>query len=140
MKTISRLIPFVFILTFCCGKSFSQTKNSQAYFIRSLNYVGSVVPFKLYIDDVLVCKLKNNKYSVHDLSPGAHTFAVQNTGLSSHRKSIPLKINVEENKTVYLTVVNGSSLYLQEVTQASADMLIKKTVQVKDCQTGSKDK
>lgn len=133
MKTIFKFFAFIFILGVCNSKLYAQTEQGQAYFIRSLNYVGSAVPFKLYIDDVLVCKLKNNKFSIHNLTPGQHSFSVQNTGLSNHKKSEAIKINIEANKTSYLTIVNGANLYLQEVTPASADQLFKKTVQQKNC-------
>lgn len=108
MKTILKSITVLLICGVSTGKLRAQTEQGKTYFIRSLNYVGSAVPFKLYVDDVLVCKLKNNKFSIHSLTPGKHIFSVQNTGLSNHKKSTPLKVNIEANKPTYLTVINGS--------------------------------
>jgi len=132
MKFI-RLTAFLLVCTFYASKSFSQEKKGQIYFIRSLNYVGSAIPFKMIIDDNVVCKLKNNRYSVHEVPVGEHSVSVQNTGLSNHHMSRPMTVKVEEGKIVYLTVVNGSELYLQEVTQSSAETVLKRTTQTKDC-------
>jgi hypothetical protein len=125
----------VFLLTcFLCSLAASaQSKGGQIYFVRSLNYVGSAVPFNMYIDGKLVCKLKNNRYSVHDVTAGEHNVSIKNTGLGSHQMSRALTIKVEEGKINYITVENSSNLYLQEVTQASGVELLKKTTQTTKC-------
>lgn len=113
--------------------AFKSRENGQIYFIRSTNMVGSVVAFKVFIDDSLVCNLKNKRYSVHDIAPGEHTVSIQNTGLASHKKSKPLKITVQEGKINYLVAINGSELYLQETVESSAKELLKKVAVTREC-------
>ncbi len=113
--------------------AFKPQENGQVYFIRSTNSVGSMVAYKVFIDDTLVCDLKNKHYSVHDIAPGEHTVAIQNTGLASHKKSRPLKITVQAGKINYLVAINGSEIYLQETVETSAKELLKKVVVTKEC-------
>lgn len=108
-------------------------QQGKVYFLRSTNYVGSLVKFKMSIDGELVCKLKNQYYSVHSVPVGEHNFQVQNSGLTSKKLSRPLKITVSADKPVYLSVVNASPLYLEELTPASGERQIKSLLQTKDC-------
>jgi len=123
----------LFLVTICLFGAFKPQENGQVYFIRSTNSVGTLVPYKVFIDDTLVCDLKNKHYSIHDIAPGAHTVAIQNTGLSSHKKSRPLKINVQAGKINYLVAINGPEIYLQETVETSAKELLKKVVATKEC-------
>lgn len=128
-----RLSFVVLVCLCCCLSSRGQDKMGKISFIRSTNYVGSLINFGFYIDDKMVCKLKNNHYSVHDVPAGAHKVVVQNRGYGRHTKSKPLTINVKEGEVTYLSVGAGSSLYLQEITQSSAEELLKNLVLNKDC-------
>lgn len=113
--------------------AFKSQETGQVYFIRSTNNVGSAVAFKVYIDDKLICNLKNKHFSVHDIAAGEHTVSIQGTGLGSHAKSRPLKINVTADKINYLVAVNGPDLYLVEAVESSAQELLKKVVITKTC-------
>ncbi|MBB2147507.1 DUF2846 domain-containing protein [Pedobacter gandavensis] len=124
---------FVAVIAVCLFTAFKSQETGKVYFIRSTNYVGTLVNNKVYIDDKLVCHLKNNHYSVHTIEAGEHTVSVSNTGLGSHAKSRPVKINVVANKNNYLMVVNGKQLSLQELVESSAQDLLKKVVETKDC-------
>ena len=137
-------IRFLIALLFTLGtiqlfSSFKAQETGQIYFIRSTNSEGSLIAYKVFIDDKLVCHLKNKHYSVHSLAPGEHTIAIQNAGLSSHKISRPLKITVQANKPSYAIAINGSELYLQETVESSAKELLKKVVVTKECLT-AKDK
>ncbi|TDQ11254.1 DUF2846 domain-containing protein [Pedobacter metabolipauper] len=120
--------------------AFQSQENGQVYFIRSTNSVGSMVAYKVYIDDILVCNLKNKRYSSHSIAAGEHTVSVRNTGISSHTKSRPLKINVAADKNNYLIVVNGPNIYLQESVESSAQELLKKVAATKECLPSKKKK
>ncbi|PZF71640.1 DUF2846 domain-containing protein [Taibaiella soli] len=127
-----------FAILMACGafgftRSIAQTSGGQVYFLRSLNYVGSAISFNLYLDSQLVCKLPNNKYAVQNVPAGQHTVSVQNTGLGSHTKSIPMTITVVDGKANYLEIGSGSHLYLQEVTEPSAQTLMKKLSKTDKC-------
>lgn len=124
---------FIAVVIGCLFSAFKPQETGQVYFIRSSNYVGSLVNNKVYIDDSLVCHLKNQHYSVHAVSAGEHTVSVSNTGLSKHTKSKPLKIKVVANKNNYILVSSGKQLTTQELVESSAQELLKKVVATTNC-------
>lgn len=113
--------------------AFSQDKGGLITVIRDGNYVGSAVPFKIFLDGKLVCRLKNHKYSVHNITEGEHTLTIANTGLGSHKVSRGFKVNVVSGQTNYVSVVNARDLFFEEVTQKSGEDIIKRLVEQKDC-------
>lgn len=137
MKTFKLfwLSAFLLIVSF---SAFSQAKTGQVYLIRSTGFTGSAVNYSFYIDDQLICKLKNKSFSIHDLSAGEHTVSVVSGGLSTGKKSTPLKITVVEGKVNYINVNSTQSGYAnkitcQEITKNSADPVLAKIKQKKDC-------
>jgi transcription initiation factor TFIIIB Brf1 subunit/transcription initiation factor TFIIB len=130
----------VLIAVSCLFSSFKPQETGQVYFLRSTNSIGSMVAYKIYIDDELVCHLKNKRYSMHNVPAGEHTVSIQNTGLASHAKSRPLKITVLPDKSNYLVVVNGSELYLQETVESSAQELLKRVAATTKCLPSDKKK
>ena len=137
MKAIKILSVVAFLLIGCFG-AFSQTKTGQIYLIRSTGYTGSAVNYSFYIDGQLICKLKNKSFSIHDLSLGEHTVSVVSGGISNGKKSTPLKVAVVEGKANYVSVVSTQAGYVnkitcQEITQNSADPILAKATEKKDC-------
>jgi hypothetical protein len=137
MKAIKSLLLFAFLFTASFG-AFSQTKTGQVYLIRYTGYTGSAINYSFYIDDQLVCKQKNKSYSIHDMSVGEHTVSVVSGGISNGKKSTPLKFTVIEGKVNYISVVSTQSGYVnkitcQEITQNSAEPLLAKSTEKKDC-------
>ncbi|NCD71155.1 hypothetical protein [Mucilaginibacter agri] len=137
MKFIKSLLS-VALLTFICLSAYSQTPTGQIYFMRSTGYNGAAVNVRIYVDDQLVCKLKNNRFSIHDMAVGKHVVTVQPTGISNGKKSDPITVEVAEGKANYVNVVqrvSGYASYLscEEVTQSSADNTLKKIKQTTDC-------
>ena len=110
----------------------AQEKGS-VYFLRSTNEIGSMIAYKVYIDDQLVCNLKNKRYPMHGVPVGDHTVTIRNTGLSRHTKARPLKIKVLADKNNYLVVVNASQPYLQETVESSALELLKRVAETRQC-------
>lgn len=128
MKT-KRLLTLSILCVLLTGHVFAQEKTAKVYFIRSTGFQGSAVAFTAFIDQQLVCKLNNKKYSIHEVTPGEHTFTVQFAGKKSKEKAEPIKINVEEGKTYYIQMVfqTGAfvnNLYCQEVTENSAKTVL----------------
>jgi len=132
------LIAFFFV---CCIQYVKAQQNTgKIYFIRATDYVGTLINYGFYIDDQLVCKLKNNHYSIHDVPAGEHKVSIQNRGYGKRKKSQPLTINVKEGENNYLSVGSASSLYLQEITASSAEELLKKVAINSKCLEGEKTK
>ncbi|HWW38762.1 DUF2846 domain-containing protein [Pedobacter sp.] len=139
MKTI-KFFAFLAVILTLSFSAFSQDKTGQVYLIRATGFTGSAVNYKLYLDGQLVCKLKNKSYSIHNISVGDHTISVSSGGISNGKKSTPLKITVAEGKVNYVSVVSTQSGYAnkitcQEITKNSADPLLAKATENKNCLT-----
>jgi len=139
MKSTKLYVLLAFLFTISLN-GFSQEKTGKVYLIRATGFTGSAVNYRLYIDDQLICKLKNKSYSIHDISVGDHTVSVVSGGIASKKKSPPLKITVTEGKVNYVSVVSTQSGYAnkitcQEITQNSADPLLAKATENKNCLT-----
>lgn len=105
------------------------SQNARVYFIRSTGFAGSMSAFTAFIDEKLVCKLNNKKFSIHEVTPGEHSFTVQFAGKKAKDKAEPIIIQVEAGKTYYVQMVfqTGAfknNLYCQEVTENSANTIL----------------
>ncbi len=129
----AKLLLLSTLFSFLTFYSFSQDKTGTVYFIRATGYVGSAVNFRVYLDDTLLCKLKNKTYSVHSVAVGKHVVSAQNSGLSTRKKSAPFEINVQEGQITYVDVAWANRVYCQEITPNSATMILKKTKQTTNC-------
>ncbi len=78
---------------------FAQDK-AKVYFIRSMGVGQTLAAYRMFIDDALVCKLKNKQFSVHEVEPGLRAIAVQ-----SDIKYPPTKIEMKAGETYYVIIV-----------------------------------
>jgi len=136
-KILASLFLAIAVIYLC--SSFKPQATGQVYFMRSTGMEGTIITYKVYLDDTLVCHLKNNHYSLHAVTPGEHTVSIQNTGLGNHKKSRPFKIKVVAGKSNYLSVKNQSGLGLDELAENSGLELLKKVLVTEQCLT-AKDK
>ena len=137
MKTIKLVLLLIIGITFSIS-GHSQDKYARVYFIRSTGFQGSAAAFTAFIDQQLVCKLNNKKFSVHQVDPGEHSFSVQFGGKQSKAKAEQIKINVEAGKTYYIQMVFQTgliknNLYCQEVTENSAKAVLVNCVEDTKC-------
>jgi hypothetical protein len=137
MKTIKLLSLTAFLLIGALS-TIAQTKTGQVYLIRSTGYTGTAVNYSFFVDGQLTCKMKNKLFSIHDLPVGEHTVSVSSGGISTGKKSEPLKITVTEGQVNYVSVVSTQAGYAnkitcQEITENSAAPLLAKATQKKDC-------
>lgn len=132
MKKHASLVALLVLLFAMPG--FSQSGKGQICFIRPGGYTASAVPFKVFIDNGLVCKLKSNHYSSHPVNVGDHTVSGQNTGLTLDKGSSPFKVKVVEGKTTYISVVWVSNKVMcQEITENAALEALKKSKPSSNC-------
>lgn len=121
----------LFAFTAILGQDSSSTGTAKVYFMRSTGFQGSAQGFTTFIDDRIVCKLNNKRYSVHEVEPGLHQFSVQFAGKQSKEKAERIEINVEAGKTYYIQLIFQTgliknNLYCQEVTASSALTMLDK--------------
>jgi len=69
---------------------------SKVIIYRENNYQGSAISYKVFANDSLLVRLKNNSYYVYDCSPGEYDFLIDKKELSK------VHFNVEKGKTYYL--------------------------------------
>jgi hypothetical protein len=132
-----KIAPFI-LFFFISFSSVKAQETAKVYFIRSTGFQGSAVAFTAFIDQQLVCKLNNKKYSIHELTTGEHVFTVQFAGKTAKEKAEPIKINVEAGKTYYIQMVFQTgylknNLYCQEVTESSAKTVLVNCVEDTKC-------
>lgn len=104
---------------------------ATVYFMRSTGFQGSAQGFTTFIDDQVVCKLNNKRYSIHQVTPGTHRFSVQFAGKNSKEKAERIEIEIEPGKIYYIqlifqTGILKNNLYCQEVTKSSALTMLDK--------------
>ncbi len=122
------------IFSIACIGAFAQ-ETATVYFIRPYAYSGSMVSFKCFIDDEFVCKLNNVRHSIHQVTPGEHTFYLRvykKTSTDNERVS-KLTLNVEAGKAYYLQVNQVPGLIFQELTATNATPVLKATKEDKKC-------
>ena len=107
----------------------NQAKYGKVCFMRSTGFKGSAVPFNTFIDQQMVCRLNNKKFSVHNIEVGEHTFAVQFSGKTAKKEAETIKINIEEGKTYYIQLIYQTgflydNVLCQEVTENSAKVIL----------------
>lgn len=112
--------------------------SSKIVFIRSTGFNGSATAFAAFIDDTLVCRLNNKRFSTHSVAPGTHQFSVQFAGRTSKEKAEKIKINTEAGKTYYIQFVLQpglvvNNIYCQEVTESSAQLILPKVKEDTRC-------
>jgi hypothetical protein len=120
--------------------TFSQSDSLQTgkvYFIRSI-FDLSLKAFKLFIDSTFVCKLDENRYSVHDVTTGKHYFSVQLAGKKSKKKAERIPIDIKAGQSYYIELVFQKTaffpnLYCIEVTENSALPILNKLKQDNNC-------
>ena len=109
--------------------SYAQENRAKVYFIRSTGLRGSPLRYKVFVDKLLTCKLVNDCFYVHYLSPGEHIFNAQFSAKNLRTSSKPIAIEVEAGKTYYVELMQSDFLICQEVTENSARAVLANCVE-----------
>jgi hypothetical protein len=100
----------------------AQSQKATVYLLRSAG-PDEYVPYFTYMDQVLLCKLGNGKYSVHEVDPGEHKFHAQYKGKIKSTPETELPVNLEPGKTYYISVniatkaFSKGSFYCEQLTE-----------------------
>ena len=116
----------------------SASKTGKVYFLRSTGLSFITKRFSLFIDDELVCKIDEKRYSLHQLKPGKHFFSVQTGGTKPKQKGQQIDIKIEPGKSYYIQIIMQmdiwvSNIICQEVTENSANKILSSLREEKDC-------
>ena len=133
MKTIFSILIFLCLAT----AGYAQEESPVVYIIRDTGSMGSMTNFEVFVDDQLICELKNNSYIKPEIATGTHKFSVQMTGHKSKSSVDHFELNIEAGKTYYLKVetpgsVMGSTSFT-EITENSANKIMPGLNEQGDC-------
>ncbi len=138
VSILSFLLLTISIDSLAQADSLSQSGN--VYFMRSTGFSGSAVAFSVFVDDSIVCRLNNKRFSIHTVQPGEHRFTIQFAGKKSKEKAKEetITINIETGKTYYIQAIFQpgflvNNVYPQEVTESSAKTILPKLKQDVKC-------
>jgi hypothetical protein len=134
---ITLLICFACNLQLTAQSDTTHPSSAQIYILRATGFGGSLVNFRSWVNDFVICKLANNHYSVHHIKPGTYTFYA--TSFDTYKmQQNGFEMQVEAGKTYYLRMVIkkrmfDSFLYLQDITENSATSVLSKCKHQEDC-------
>jgi hypothetical protein len=77
---------------------------AKIYMIRSTGHVGSAVNFRVMVDSIMMCKVKNNRYAMFYIQPGTHAFNASSWDMSGPDAKLALTMPVEAGKTYYMSI------------------------------------
>lgn len=104
---------------------------ATVYVFRSTGHVGSAVNLRVMVDEVMKCKIRNNRYAVIMVEPGTHTFNATTWDKPGTPEKFGLKVPVEAGKSYYMSTrikqkFVGIEILIEEVTYNTAAPLLAK--------------
>jgi hypothetical protein len=101
----------------------------EVYFIRSTGLIGFGISFKTFLNDELVCRINNNRFSKHGVKAGTHQFAVQYYGRQRKAKNAVEEIVVKPGEKKYIMLYQQygfvqNKLFAVEITPAVGQKMI----------------
>lgn len=103
-KLFLSVLLLVIVSHYSIAQDSSRTSSAKVYLLRATGTIGKISAFNIFMDDALICKLNNNKYSVHSVQPGVHKFQVRFDGNSTRKKIQVLELNFEAGESYYINV------------------------------------
>jgi hypothetical protein len=95
----------LFILFTICNDVQAQSEKAKICLLRAIGHdLDQFVPYYTYMDQVLLCRVKEGKYSVHEVEPGEHKIHTQYKGKIKSTPETELVLNLESGKTYYISV------------------------------------
>lgn len=104
---------------------------AKIYVIRSTGHIGSAVNLRILVNDMMFCKIKNNRYALFYVKPGTHMFNATTWDKPGTPEKFALKMPVVAGKTYYLSLkikqrFMGIEVLVEEVTYNTAAPLLQK--------------
>ena len=108
------------------------------YFYRGGQFMGSLANYAIYVNDVKICKLSNERYIEYKVKPGTVNIMAKNGGIEVFKKETGLELPVEADHKYYVRGDIRSSftrmrMDLSEVTENTAKREMTKLT-VDNCQ------
>ena len=122
-------ILFVCFLVLASSSIYGQNQNGKVYFIRSEGLQAPAAAFSLFVDQKMVGKLNNKRFSIHNVNPGKHVFSTRFVGKKSSEKAEKIEMQIEDGKTYYVQVkfqhgLFKNKLHFKEVKEDDAKKML----------------
>ena len=113
------------------AKTFDSASMAKIYVVRSTGHVGSAVNLRVLVNEVMFCKVRNNRYAQFFVQPGTHLFNASTWDKPGTAEKFALKMPVEGGKTYYLSLrikqkFMGIEILVEEITYNTAGPLLEK--------------
>lgn len=116
----------------------AQNETATVYLLRPPGPDGGV-PYFTYLDDELLCKVGNGRFSVHQVNAGDHQIHAQYRGKISSSPEVRLPLNLEPGKTYYVMIVvftnnfSGGGHFCVELSETSGKKMLGLLEENKEC-------
>jgi hypothetical protein len=128
MKRKLVFLVLLFLITVSSSSGQDSTK-SKIYFIRRTGLNSFAEAIDIYIDNKRVCKLANDRFSIHTIKEGDHQFGVRETSGHTTGTLHPVKIQISKGEIYYLAINYGESaiskIQCSPVSESEAKKLLK---------------
>lgn len=129
--------------------SFSVTHSKKPelaviYVYRTGQFSGSLSNWSIFVDELKICKLSNNKYIKIPIKPGKHTISAKLAGVSVMKKETEIEINAESGGNYYVACnikqsIMRARLEMIEVTKSTGSKQMEKMT-MDNCETNTDEK
>ena len=126
------------------GPTVTPTDNKAKLIIyRDKQFAGSALNYAIYINDVKLCKLSNNRYIEWEVEPGKVVVNAKRGGMEAFKKKTEIDLDTEGGGIYYIRCDLQSSLMrtrleMSEVTINTAKRDLKE-MEADDCQDNLKE-
>ncbi|MBA3674033.1 MAG: hypothetical protein H0W75_03605 [Chitinophagaceae bacterium] len=116
----------------------AHAQNGKIYFLRSDGFPPLAGPYTLFIDEGVVCRLANKRYSIHSVTPGDHVVSSQVLGKKPGKNVDRDKKQIEAGKTYYIQAFYkhgwfSNKLKTRELDEEAAKKLMANLKEEKNC-------
>lgn len=141
MKILFKAICLLFICAapLVLSAQNDSTAKATISFIRQTGYNGSALHFHCFIDDTLVCNLRNKHYSIHQVTPGEHKINVTVYSKTLKTDKNALTLTVEAGESYFIRILPekaysfAATLSILAVSESTAKPLLKKMKEATSC-------
>ena len=110
-------------------------ETAEIIFIRRTGFSGSAINFKAFIEEDLVCRINNNRYSRHVVQAGEYKCSAQIYGKkrNENRDQVSIEIKPGEKKYIMVNMHYGflyNEISAVEISEESALNLLSKKMKL----------
>ena len=140
MKKLLLILTVIFISNSISAQTAmpSSEGNAKVYFLRSDGFPPVLATYNVFLDEALVCKVGNKRFSIHNVTPGSHVITSQIIGSKPGKKADRDKKEMEAGKTYYIQLhykhgIFSNKLKTKEISEEAAKKIMAISKENKNC-------